>query len=175
MRRDLDHVAANDVEAGQTNEQILAFPRRQPAYLRRSGARGEGGIEAVDVETHVDRPLPHDLSRPGDHCRHAHGLEFLDVDNRHAGVIGEFPDELGGATDADLDAAPGIDDAIEHGVTHGGAVIELGLVELAARVAMGVDVHQAHGLLAAHRLEYGMADRVIAADTERPYPGGHQF
>ena len=42
-RRDLDDVAADEGQAGQTADELLRFVAGQAAHLRRAGARREGG------------------------------------------------------------------------------------------------------------------------------------
>ncbi len=89
------------------------------------------------------------------------------MDHRHPGFIGELPEIFRRAPDADLDGAGRIEDAIQNRVAHGPAVMELRLVERAARVAMGVDMDEADGLLGADRLEDRMGYGMVATDGER--------
>ena len=98
------------------------------------------------------------------------------MDDRHAAGVGEFPQVLGAAADADLDGALGIEDAREDGVAERPAMMEFCAFEGAACVAMGIDVHQPHGPLRAHGLQDRKGDGVVAADRERRharcgYPG----
>ena len=64
LRRDLDDVAADDVEALEAAQQLQHLARRQAADLRRAGAGREGRIEAVDVEGQIGRAVADDLRAP---------------------------------------------------------------------------------------------------------------
>ena len=57
LRRDLDDVAADDIEPLEPAQDRLRLARRQAADLGRAGAGREGRVERVDVERQVDRPL----------------------------------------------------------------------------------------------------------------------
>ena len=69
-------------------------------------------------------------------------LELLGMDHGHAAVVGELPQILGPAADADLDGALGVQHARQHRLPERPAVVELGALEGPAGVAMGIDVHQ---------------------------------
>ena len=143
LRRDLDDVAADDVEALQAAQDFQHFARGQPADFRRAGARREGRVEAVDVEGEVGRPVADDLSRLLDDGRDAQAGHFLGVDHGHAGLVGELPQIFGRAANADLDGARRVEHAVEHRVAERPAMVELGQVVGAAGVAMRVDVDHA--------------------------------
>ena len=89
----------------------------------------------------------------------------------HPGFVGEAPEDLGRAADADLDRALGIEHAGEHGLAERPAMVEFGPVDLAHRVAMGVDMDETDRALAPQRLQDRIGDRMIAADRQRPHPG----
>src|SRR5262249_8532874 len=108
LRRDLDHVAANRVYPAQAMQDPLSLAGREPAHLGCAGAGREGRIETVDIERNVGRAVADDLEGPLDHALDAHLLDVLDMKHRHAGIVGKFPQELGGAANADLNGAPGI-------------------------------------------------------------------
>ena len=65
------------------------------------------------------------------------------MDHGHAGFVGELPQIFGRAADADLDRARRVEHAVEHRVAERAAMVELGQVEGAAGVAMGVDMDHA--------------------------------
>ena len=46
-------------------------------------------------------------------------------------------------------------------------MVEFGVVERAACIAMGIDMDHADGALSADRLQDRMADRMVAADRKR--------
>src|SRR5437762_7285096 len=54
-RRDLDDVAADQLQAGQAANELLGLVARQAADFRRAGSGRERGIDRVDVEGHVGR------------------------------------------------------------------------------------------------------------------------
>ena len=56
-RGHLDQVAADEVEAAAGTDDLQGLDGREPARLRRAGARGARGIQPVDVEAQVDRSL----------------------------------------------------------------------------------------------------------------------
>ena len=81
--------------------------------------------------------------------------ELLGMNDGHAAVVGELPEVLRPAADADLDRALRIEHASQHGLPERPAVMELGALEWAAGIAMGIDVHQAHGPPRAERPRIG--------------------
>ena len=93
--------------------------------------------------------------------------EFLGVDDGHAADVGELPQVLGAAANADLDGSCRVEHACKHRLTERAAVMEFRALEGAARVAMGIDVHQPDGPLGAQCLQDRIADRMVAADGER--------
>src|SRR5882724_6411027 len=143
LRRDLDHVAADDVDALEAMQDRLGLARGETAGLRCPGAGREGRIETVDIERYVSRPIADDLSRLRHDPLDAHSLDILDVHDGHPGFVREPPEDLGWAADADLDRSLGVEDAGEHRLAERPAMVELGPVDLAHRVAMGVDMDEA--------------------------------
>src|SRR5260221_624928 len=144
--------------------------RGRPAGLRRAGAWRVDGIGPVDVEGDIGRAVADDLARLGDDALDAELRHVLDMDHRHAAVVGELPEELGRAANADLDGARRVEHAVEHGEAEGAAVMELGALVLARGVAMGVDMDEPDRPLGAERFEDRIGDRVVAADGQRPHP-----
>jgi len=90
---------------------------------------------------------------------------------RHPGLVGEPPECLGRAADADLDRALGIEHACEHGLAKRPAVMELGAVDPRPSVAMGVDMDEPDRATLPEALKDREGDRVVAAHRERPHPG----
>jgi hypothetical protein len=84
LRRHLDEVAADDVDAREAAQDRLGLARGQAADLGRAGARREGRVERVDVEGEVDRPVADHRAGPGDDRRQPHGVDVLGVDTGHA-------------------------------------------------------------------------------------------
>src|SRR5690606_25080481 len=138
----------------------------EPAHFRRAGAGRKGRVQAVYVEGQIGRTVTDHLQRLLDNGGDAHSRDFLGMDHRHAGLVGEFPKIFGRAADADLNRAGRVEHAVEHGVAERTAVMELCLVEGAAGVAMRVDVDHAYRALPADRLEDGVGNRVVATDTD---------
>src|SRR5882724_13412099 len=64
-RRDFNEIAADEIEATAATDDLERLRCRQSADLRRAGAGGAGGIEAVDVEAEIDRPALHLLAHLG--------------------------------------------------------------------------------------------------------------
>ena len=93
------------------------------------------------------------------------------MDDGHAALVGELPEVLGAAANADLDRALGIEHAGQHRLPERAAVMELGALEGPAGVAVGIDVHEPDRPLGAQRLEDRQGDRVIAADAQRRHAG----
>src|SRR5579864_3386081 len=91
------------------------------------------------------------------------------MDHGHSGIEGEFPQELGGPANANLNRPLRIEHAIEHGMTERPAMMEFLSFERAARVAMRIDVDEAHGPAFADRLQDRIGDRMVAADGKRPH------
>ena len=86
-------------------------------------------------------------------ARRAQLAELLGMDDRHAAVVGELPQILGAAADADLDGALGVEHARQHRLPERSAVMELGALEGAAGIAVGIDVHHAERPPGAERLQ----------------------
>src|SRR5690606_2796923 len=109
----------------------------EAADFRRSRTGGEARIEAVDIEGEIGRAIADD--RPGllDERRNADAGNLLRMNDRHAGFIGEYPQILRRTAIADLDRPGRVQQAVEDRNAERPAVMELGLVESAARVAMG--------------------------------------
>lgn len=82
----------------------------------------------------------------------------------HPGFVGEPPEDFGRAADADLDRAFRVERAAEHGLSERPAVVEFRPVNLAHRVAMGVDMDKADRPLGAERFKDRIGDRMVAAD-----------
>ena len=85
--------------------------------------------------------------------------------------VGESPEDLCRAADADLDRPLGVEHPGEHRLAKRPAMVEFGAVDLAHRVAMGVDMDEADGTVPAQRLQDRIGDRMIAADRQRPDAG----
>src|SRR5579863_3896605 len=86
VRSNLHHIAADHVEpvAAAKNGERLA--RGETADFWRPRARRKAGIEAVDVEAHIGRPVAKHRARFRDHRVHAHGRKLLGMDDGHAGI-----------------------------------------------------------------------------------------
>src|SRR5208283_100944 len=158
-----------DVKTGERAQQRQSFARREAADLRRSGARRKGGIEAVDVYAHIHRSFADDLERTRGDGGNSERAELLDLDDRHAGCIGELPVEVCRTSNADLNRALRIQHSVEYGQAKGTSVMKFRAVEGAHRVAVRVDVHQADRALAPKRLENRVAHRMISAHRQRPH------
>lgn len=63
LRRHLDDVAADEIDALQPADQLQNLPRRQTSDFRRTGARRETRVEAVDIEGEIGRTVADDLLR----------------------------------------------------------------------------------------------------------------
>ena len=169
LRRDLDDIAADDVDALQAVQDRLSLARGQASSLRRSGARREGRVEAVDVERDVGRAVADDLSRLFHDALDADPVDILDVQDGHPGFVGKPPEDLGRAADADLDRAFGVEHAGEHRLAERAAMVKFGPVDLAHRVAMRIDMDEADRPVVPERLQDRIGDRMVAADRQRPY------
>ena len=97
------------------------------------------------------------------------------MDDGHAALVGELPQVFGPAADADLDGPLRVQHARQHRLPERPAVMELRALEGTARIAMGIDVHQPHRRLRAHRLEDRQRDRMVAADAQRRHSRRHQL
>ena len=167
LRRDFDHVAADDVETGQAAQDAEHFARREPADFGRAGARGEARIDAVDVEAHVSGPSPTTSRALATTAGNAHRGHVLVVQHRHPAVVGKLPQVFGAAADADLDRAFRIEHAGQHRLPERSAVMKLGPFVHACRVAVRIDVDHADRPIAANRLEDRIGDRMVAAHRQR--------
>src|SRR5215472_3472946 len=75
-RGDLDHVAADEVDAGQAPQHAQQLPVAQAACLGRPGPGRERRVEDVDVQGQVYRQV---LDPPGDGLDRAAHAEIVDV------------------------------------------------------------------------------------------------
>jgi hypothetical protein len=64
-----------------------------------------------------------------------------------------------------------IEQALLHGATKRGAMVESRPHVVVAGVTVGIDVHHPHGLCAADGAQDGQADRMIPADRQRDHAG----
>ena len=65
-RRDLDDVAADEVEPVEAADHALRLGGREAADLRRAGARRVDRVEPVDIEADIGRAVADDAPRLGD-------------------------------------------------------------------------------------------------------------
>jgi hypothetical protein len=86
------------------------------------------------------------------------------VDHRHAGIDREFPEIFRRAADADLHGALGIEDAVEHGLAEGSAMMELAVIERTGGVAVCVDVNHADRSATADGTQDRQRHRMVAPD-----------
>jgi hypothetical protein len=75
-RRDLDEVAADEVQPRAAPHDLERLPGAEAAGLHRAGAGREGGVEAVDVEAEVDRRIADpartcSISGVSERCQHS--------------------------------------------------------------------------------------------------------
>ena len=96
---------------------------------------------------------------------------MIGVDHGHSRIIGEFPEIVRRAADADLDCPFGVEDAVEHRLPERTTMVELRAFVDPAGIAMGVKVDHADGLVAAQGAQNRIGDGMIAADGERDHPG----
>src|SRR5207248_5161209 len=73
--------------------------------------------------------------------------------------------------DADLDRAFGIQDAVEHRLPEGAAMMKLRSFESARRVAMRIDMNHPDGTILAERLENRIGNGMVAAHRKRYHAG----
>src|SRR5262249_33162496 len=111
-----------------------------------------------DVEGDVGRAVAHHLARLLDDALDAELCHVFDMNDGHAAVVGELPEELGGASDADLDRALGIEHAVEDRVAERAAVVELRALVLAARVAMRIEMDEPDRAVAGEALQDRIGD-----------------
>ena len=77
------------------------------------------------------------------------------MDDSHAALVGEFPEILRSAADADLDGALGIEHSVQDCQAERAAMLELGAFIWTCGIAMGIDVDHSNGLSLAHGLQDG--------------------
>src|SRR5690606_32495456 len=135
------------IDALEAANELQNLARREAADFRRAGARREARVETVDIKGKIGRAVADDRLRLLDDGGHAETGDFFRMDDRHAGLVGELPEIFRRAANADLDRAGRVQHAVEHGVAEGAAMVELGLVEGPARVAVRVDMDHADRLL----------------------------
>src|SRR5579862_8792002 len=69
--RDLDDIAADEVEPGEAAQHLLRLGGRVAANLRGAGARRVDRVEPVDIEADIGRAIAGDAPRLGDNLRGA--------------------------------------------------------------------------------------------------------
>src|SRR5688500_4421160 len=143
LRSDLDHIAADDVDALQPAQDRLGLARHQAAHLRRAGARSESRVKTVDVEGDVGRAIADHAARGVDHAGDPYAVDLLGVDYCHAGIDREFPKIFRRAANADLHRALRIEHAVEHRLAEWSAMMKAAVVEWPHRVAMRIDLDHA--------------------------------
>lgn len=85
--RDLDDVGADEVDAVEAADDGAELARRPAARLGRTGGRGKGRVEGVDVDGQVDGPLGADaVADLLDDAVHADGVDLAGLDDLEAAV-----------------------------------------------------------------------------------------
>ena len=106
-------------------------------------------------------------------------LDFVHGHDAHAAVGAEGPESAGaggGAAEADLDGAVGVDRVVLGGAAEGCAVLEGAAHVVTAGIAVGVDVDEADGAgVFCEGVEDGPADGVVATDGEGGDAGGDEL
>jgi len=174
-RDHLDHVGTHQLDArGDLAHRPQEVDRGHAARLRCARARRERGIEHVDVDGHVDRPLPDVRERALDHLADPEVTDVVHEERRDPALA--LPLELGrpGPVPAQADLRvprachrAGLDEA-----EHRRPVRALDAEHLAARVGVRVEVDQADRTAASRdRRRAGLGDRVVAAERDRDGAG----
>ncbi len=140
--------------------------RGEAARNRRTGARREGRIEAIDIKRQIGFPAADGL---GDLLRHlggAHLMHLVGIEDTEP----ECPLAMECGADADLDRSPRIDDSIADSIVEHGAVIDAVAV-IGLDISMGIEMHQRQGAMHfGMRLQQGIRDEMVAAEGDEFRP-----
>ena len=169
LRRDLDHVAADDVRApsGRAGSPAprASSGRRSPA-CRCPARRPDRGCRCRRRRRSGRRRRPRGRARSRPAMPRP--VDLLGVDHGHAGIVGELPQIFRRAADADLDRALRVEHAVEHRLAERAAVVELrsGRSRRRCRNARRYGSCRPAGPCA-DRLQDRQRDRMVAADRQR--------
>ena len=170
-RRDLDEIRADKIEAAQFAYQALDFEVVRPPG---SGVQFPriGRVEQVDVEREVRGTLAYNHARLLGCPSPSLVVKLLDRNHAHTPVMAELPhiSLVQGATNADLDRALRIDEPLFDRPAKRRAVMEARAEIVIARVAIGIDVHQAERSIPGNCAQNRKRDRMVAADDNGVTP-----
>ena len=167
-RRNLDQVAADDVEAAERSDELQNLVAGKSADLRRACAGSVGGIDAVDVERHVGR-LVLECAKMAQHRPHSFFVEFLGGD--HADFV--FARKIEIVFGIDLAAQANLQDsavaekAFLEGAAERRAVRILAAEIFVPEIVVRVELNQVHraAVVFRDRAKDRKADRVVAANA----------
>ena len=63
MRRNLNHIRSNEIQAVETAHDLHCLTGLQAADLGRTGARSKAGVEAIDIKRKIDWTFADNLAR----------------------------------------------------------------------------------------------------------------
>lgn len=167
--------SAPTVQPAQAADQLLGLEAGHAADLRGAGARREGRVEHVDVETHIGRPVAHHPPRFGQGRLDAQFDELFHVDHADAALAGEsvVVRRIHRAANADLHRAQRVEQTFLDGPAEWRAV-GVGVVAEVAVVGIGmrIEMHHAQRPLATQGAKDRQGHQVVATDRQRQGTGG---
>ncbi len=170
LRCDFDDVCADDVQCVTASDDLEALGARESTDFGGSGSGCDRRVEPIDIETDVDGTVA-ELLVDVDHQRGERPVPaLLDLDD--AGSLPRDPVEIFGrvpsSAQADLNAAPGVDEAAIDRVPQPASVSDRLAVHGCVDVGVGIDVHHADGAVhTSDRFQDRVRERVIATDRQR--------
>ena len=167
----LDQVAADQVETGRATDDFEALNGRQAADFERTGSRRNRRVEAVNVETEIDRSLAH----LGADFRHQRRQRFVPAFFRLNDAPTALPRPIeivvgiAGCPQADLDRSRSLSSRQSSRARRKRrSVGDLLAEHLIIGIGVGNDMDQAdRPVLLGDRLEDRIGDGVVAANAQR--------
>ena len=169
--RDLNEVDADDVAAlGKALKQFQDFVIEEAAVRGRSGARRDGGVEAVDVDGEVVARAFGDAGKDGIGSKATNVSNRQDVGARFArgGIIGTV-----GRRDVSDSQLRESGDVFHFGCASQGVSVSVAnAVPLVNEIKMRINMNDVNRLLVVESPDAGDVDGVVAAEHDRQGAGG---
>ncbi|KWF88840.1 hypothetical protein WL94_16525 [Burkholderia cepacia] len=173
LRRHLDQISADDVQAGEPAQEGLHFPDSQSPDFRCSRSRCKGRVDAIDIACDIYPPIANDLSCFRDDHFNTVFIDVFCVDDRHPRFVRKLPQVFRRAANADLDGACRVDHTFKDCMAERSAMMKLASVERPARVAMRINMDQSNGFALSQRAKNRQRNGMVSTDRDRHNTGVH--
>jgi uncharacterized protein YecT (DUF1311 family) len=173
LRRNLYHVAADDVQACETTNYRLSLAHGQSANLWRASPRCEGGIKAIHIEGKIEAACSDNVAGAVDDGGDTQAVDLLSMNHGHTGFVRELPMIFGRSTNPNLNRSLRIEHAFQNSMPKGTAMMEFASIIRPSGIAVGVDMHKSYRSVPPENSQYWERDRMIATHAHGNRPAAH--